>query len=157
MEMMVVISLMGIVFFVVVPRFEDVVTSGDMDELARILSANIQKERENAISEQVVRSLFIDLDQRNYGTAGPPMTVEEWEMAELPSTSISESVTLLDVEWPGKVIQTQGLAQFPITEKGYVAYAALHLEDQDRQLTLVMEPFLGRVRLYEGYVSLDSE
>ncbi|MBI9076443.1 MAG: prepilin-type N-terminal cleavage/methylation domain-containing protein [Desulfatibacillum sp.] len=157
MELMMVISLLGILFFVIVPRFEDAASAGDMDELVRILSAKVGKERENAIAGQEMRSLYIDLDQRTYGTDGAPLTEEQLMETERVGADISESVTILDVEWPGGLLQTRGVAQFPVSTMGYVAHAALHLEDQDGQVTLVLEPFLGRARLYQGYVSLDEE
>ena len=157
MELMAVISLLGILFFVVVPRFEDAASAGDMDALVRLLSARVAKERETAIANQTIRSLYIDFDQGTYGTDGPPLTEEELLETEREGTQISESLTLLDVEWPGGVLQTDGVAQLPINKMGYIAHAALHLEDQDGAVTLVFEPFLGKARFYKGYVSLDEE
>ena len=157
MELMAVISLMGILFFVIVPRFEDAASAGDMDELVRLMSAQVAKERENAIAGQEMRSLYIDLDQRNYGTDGPPLTEEQLMETEREGTGISPAVTVLNVEWPGGILQTRGVAQFPISKMGYIAHAAVHLEDENGQATLIFEPFLGKARFYEGYVALDEE
>ncbi|WP_028316874.1 pilus assembly FimT family protein [Desulfatibacillum aliphaticivorans] len=157
MELMAVISLLGILFFVIVPRFEEAASAGDMDELVRLMSANVAKERETAIANQSLRSLYIDFEERTYGTDGPPLTEEELMETERQGTQISEAVTLLDVEWPGGILQTDGVAQLPINKMGYIAHAALHLEDQDGPVTMVFEPFLGKARFYKGYVSLDEE
>lgn len=157
MELMVVIALMGISFFVVLPRFEEAVSKGDINETVRVISANLQAQREAAISSQTVKSLFIDFEERIIGKGDQPLTPTELERKELEGKSVPEEVSVLDVEWPDGTLQNHGQAQFRISKKGYVSHAAIHLEEGERQLTVMLEPFLGRTRIYDGYVSLNSE
>ncbi len=157
MELLMVIALLGIAFFIVVPRFEDAAASGDLNTFVRGLSARLQAQREAAVGTQEVRSLYLDLDNRTFGMGGVPLTPEEWDARENTGKEIPDTVSIMDVEWPGSVIQTRGPAQFAIAGNGYIAHAAIHLEDTDRQVTIILEPFLGQARIFDGYVSLVFE
>jgi len=157
MELMLVIALMGIAFFVVIPRFEDVTATHGINGVVRTISADLASQKEKAISTQKVHSLYIDFEKRTMGVGGEPVFENGGADTKSQGKKIPDDVSILDVEWPGDVFQTNGKAQFVISKLGYVAHAAIHLEDRDGQITLILEPFLGRVKIYDGYVSLSMD
>ena len=49
--------------------------------------------------------------------------------------------------------EASGEATIHFSTRGYIEPSAIHLEaDDGRQVTLVLSPFLGRVKVFEKYV-----
>ncbi len=64
---------------------------------------------------------------------------------------------ILDIWLKGKGKKVAGEAAIRFNKKGYVQQSVIHLASEDgRQFTLVLSPFLGRVRILERYVEFED-
>lgn len=155
MELMAVIVILGISFAALAPRFRQAVTLGELDQTVRAVIARVHAKRQAAIQNQEAQPFYIDLENRTIGgtpEAGP----EDWEAVEIKGGfPVPRGVEITDVQWPDGATETGGVVKVRITPEGYIQQAAIHLADDDRQVTLFLEPFLGRVRVQEDYAPLE--
>ena len=159
-ELIVVIALMGAVLSIAMPKFQAAFEVGNLDQAIRAVSANVQKIKKAATKSNKAMYMVIDLDRKRIRQGKPPDTdglFPESEDDDEGGYKIHENVTIMDVQWPDGETQTQGQAYIRFSPEGYIQYAAIHLEDNDRQVTLFLETFLGQVRMQEGYIVLGPE
>ena len=85
------------------------------------------------------------------------MTMEERALAHEKASFFPKGVRVIDVWFREKGKKISGEATIRFSKKGYVPQSAIHLGDEDgREFTLVLSPFLGRVKVLESYVDFED-
>jgi hypothetical protein len=85
------------------------------------------------------------------------MPEEALQSAETNGYKLPEDIKLLDVEYPDQEKISVGQADIYFNEKGYSDKAIIHLENDDNEkFSFLIEPFLLRVRLYNGYTEFED-
>ena len=85
------------------------------------------------------------------------MSEEEVIKAGQKGFMIPDDVEVLDVEFPGNNKIISGLADINFYANGYSDMALIHIKDNDdNQLSLLIEPFLSKVKLYETYSGFEN-
>ena len=70
---------------------------------------------------------------------------------------LPEDVRILDIDLYGSDKNVIGEAGIKFSRKGYIHYSLIHLSDKsDRKFTLVIEPFLGKVKIMEDYLNFED-
>jgi prepilin-type N-terminal cleavage/methylation domain-containing protein len=151
-ELVVVISLISIMLFFAVPRFQNNVLSDSTKEVSRWILLKIPYIKESAAREQRRYVLHVSFESNKLWITHEAMLQEALQSAETNGYTLPEDVKLLDVEYPDKEKISTGQADIYFNEEGYSDKAIIHLENDDNEkFSFLIEPFLRRVRLYNSY------
>ncbi|MEW5737077.1 MAG: prepilin-type N-terminal cleavage/methylation domain-containing protein [Thermodesulfobacteriota bacterium] len=157
MELMVVIALLGTIFFITIPRIGRTVSVSDLDESARALAAKLSAARERALATGKEQLLLVDMANRQIRSIEAE---KKNELALSPEPAgdgfrLPGDVTVSDIQWSDGSTQATGTAEILVTREGYARYSAVHFADGDLRLTVFLEPFLSGVRIVRDYEAME--
>ena len=155
-ELVVVISLISIMLFFALPRFQDTVLTDNTKKFSRWLITNIRSLKAAAVRDQKRYHLNVDLDAGKFWVTSDSMSVEERQNADQNGYRLSEDVRVVDIEFPLKGKITGGQAEISFYSADYSDKVMIHIENSSRkQLSFLIEPFLPGAKLYEEYVGFE--
>ena len=155
-ELIVVVVLIGLVLTLAAPRLRDALTDDSLKGAARKMIGIIKNLRNEAIREQ--RDYFLNLEPgaNRFWISYGSMTDEERADAREKGASLPPDIRIHDVWIKGKGKIVEGATRISFTRKGYTQKSAIHLSSEDgRKLTLVLSPFLGKVKVIDKYVEFE--
>ena len=156
-ELIVVISLISIMLFFAVPRFQVDVLSDHTKKASRWIMLQVHDLKEKAVHDQKRYALHLSLDSNRLWVTSEIMSPEEIQSAEAGGYELSNDIKLLDVEYPDKEKISAGQADIYFYKKGYSDKAIIHISNNDNEvLSFLIEPFLSRVRLYNKYIEFED-
>jgi prepilin-type N-terminal cleavage/methylation domain-containing protein len=156
-ELTVVIILIGLLMTLVVPRFQYSLLTDDLKAATRRMVGTIREVRNDAIREQKTHYLHFDLESNRFWVDTLSMTEEERTMARGNATALPQTVRIQDVWIRGEGKKMTGEALIRFNKKGYLQQSLIHVGSVDgRQFTLVLRPFLGKVKVLEDYVEFED-
>ena len=156
-ELSVVLILIGIVMAFAVPRFQADIVTDELKATTRRMIALIKGLKDEAVREHKVCFLHFDLESNRFWIDSTGMTEEERARAAEKASTLPEGIRVLDIWFSGKGKKMTGQAAIRFNTKGYVQPSAIHLGSEDgREFTLVLSPFLGRVKIYEEYIEFEE-
>ena len=150
-ELIVVISLIGLMLFFSLPRLQNNPFLDDSKKSARWLIGKIQALKESSIRDQKQYALHIDLDSGRIWETNESMSPEDQENSALNSYALPEDVRIMDVEYPAKEKITSGQAEITFYKAGYTDKAFVHMQEGETYLSFLIEPFLSNVQVIEKY------
>ena len=113
--------------------------------------------RNEAIQEQKVYLLHFDIGSNRVWIDSDAMTEEECELAREKAFELPQDVRVLDVWSREKGKKAVDKAVIRFSQKGYVEQTLIHLRAEDgREFTLVLNPFLVRIKIYDKYVDIGT-
>jgi prepilin-type N-terminal cleavage/methylation domain-containing protein len=152
-ELIVVISLISIMLFLAVPKFQSSFLSDSTKAVSRWILINIPDLKNKAEKEQKRYVLHVDFDANKLWIARETDSDEGLQSDEAKGYQLPKDVRLLDVEYPDQNTISTGDAQIFFDERGYSNKAIIHIENSDKErFSFVIEPFFRQVRLYQKYV-----
>ena len=155
-ELIVVIALIGIVLFVSIPRLQGNFYLNDTDQSIRWMIGKIQIMKEDSVRNQRQYTLRLDLDSGRVWESHGGMSPEELESAALNSTVLPQNLKINDVQYPQSGKQTSGTADINFYKSGYTDKALIHFQDGEKPLSILIEPFLPKIKLLEKYAGFDD-
>ena len=155
-ELIVVISLIGLMLFFSLPRLQNNPFLDDSKKSARWLIGKVQALKESAVRDQKQYSLHFDLDSGRIWETNEAMSQEESETAASDSYALPEDVRIVDIEYPAQEKVTSGQAEITFYKAGYTDKAFVHLQDGETYLSFLIEPFLTNVKVIEKYVDFEN-
>ncbi len=156
-ELIVVLSLISIIIFVSVPRFHNETLPDNTKKLSRWIMLTSQSLKEKTFCNQKLYTMHVDMETRQLWVTDESMSEDEVLKAGQKGFLIPDDVEVLDVEFPGNNKIISGLANINFYANGYSDMALIHIKDNDdNQLSLLIEPFLSKVKLYEKYSGLED-
>ncbi len=157
-ELIVVVVLIGLMFGLAVPAVRDTLLNDSLKQAARRLTGATAELRADAMREHADTLLRISLDENRFWIETADMTEEKRaELRQKESHALPEDVRIADIQRIGEKKQTEGEAEIRFSKQGYAQPAAIHLVKDDRYVTLMIEPFLSKIRTYDRYVDLDEK
>ena len=152
-ELTVVIFLIGLTLVMTVPRVRYEMLTDDLKATVRRMVGTIRSLRNDAIREQKIYELCFDLGSNRYWIELDDMTDVGRALEYEKSPQLPVGVQILDV-WSGEMgKKVDGKATIRFTKKGYIEQSVIHLGAEDgRKFTLVLSPFMGKVKIFEKYV-----
>jgi len=157
LELIVVMALIGIVFFFAVPRFEGSFFVDDAKQSSRWLIGKVQSLKESAIREQKQYSLHFDLDSGRIWETNESMSAEDIDSEALNNSySLPDDMRIIDIEYPQKGKIVAGPAEIIFYKAGYTDKALVHMQEGDLYLSFLIEPFLSKVQFFESYASFED-
>jgi prepilin-type N-terminal cleavage/methylation domain-containing protein len=156
LELIVVIALLGIMIAFSVPRLHGTILLDDTKKSSRWLIGKVQALKESAIQNQKQYVLHIDMDTDRIWETDESMSADDLEKATLNAYALPGAVKVMDVEFPiaGKIFS--GRADITFYRAGYTDKALIHIQDDNQQLSFLIEPFLPQVKLFEKYATFDD-
>ena len=156
-ELVVVISLISILLFFAIPRFQETLLPDNTKKFSRWIIATIRSLKASAVRDQKRYILNVNLDTGRFWVTSDAMSEEELQNAETAGYSLSEDVRIIDIEFPLKGKITGGQAEISFYKADYSDKAIIHIENDSRkQMSFSVEPFLSGVRLYEKYIGFET-
>jgi prepilin-type N-terminal cleavage/methylation domain-containing protein len=154
-ELVVVLVLLGLMFGITVPKFRKTFSSDSLNSTSLKLIGLVQDLRERAISGQVSYVLHFDIREKRIWALASTASEEEQEIAQERAYQLPVDVKIQDVwSWGSGKFYDEGLIRF--SRKGYIEQSMIHLQSEDgRELSLELSPFLGSIKIHEGYVDFD--
>ena len=155
-ELIVVMALLGIMIAFSVPRLHGTIFLDDTKESSRWIIGKVQSLKESAIRNQKQYVLHIDLDTGQAWDTDESMSADDLEKAALNAYTFPGGIRVMDVEFPiaGKIFS--GRAAIRFYKAGYTDKAMIHLQDDNQQLSFLIEPFLPQVKLFEKYATFED-
>jgi prepilin-type N-terminal cleavage/methylation domain-containing protein len=156
-ELIVVITLISLMLFFAIPRFQVDVLSDNTNKVSRWIMVKVHSLKEKAVREQKLYVLHISLDSNRLWVTSEIMSQEELQATEANGYELSDDINLLDVEYPDEEKISVGRADIYFYKKGYSDKAIIHISNDDNERrSFLIEPFLSRVRLYNKYIGFED-
>jgi general secretion pathway protein H len=140
LELIVVITLLGIMLVFTVPRFHDTLFLDESKKSARWIIGKVRALKEAAIRNQKNYTLHIDLDTQRY----------------LNAASLPGDLKIADIEYPIRGKINSGQADITFYKTGYTDKLLIHLQDDAEYVSFLIEPFLSEIKRYETYASFEN-
>jgi len=156
LELIVVITLLGIMLVFTVPRFHNTLFVDESKKSARWIIGKIRALKEAAIRNQTNFTLHIDLDTQQYWETDESMSAETRESAALNAASLPGDLKIADIEYPIRGKINSGRADIMFYKTGYTDKLLIHLQDDAQYVSFLIEPFLSGVTRYETYASFEN-
>lgn len=151
-ELSVVVLLIGMMLLIAVPRVRDALLNDDLKATTRQLVGAARELRNESVREQLDYVLHLDLNQPGFWTYSADTTAEKRAEIRKGAIRFPEGIRIAGVRHAEEVAKTKGEASVRFFRKGYVEPSVIHLVKDDRAFTLVFNPFLQAVSVYEKYV-----
>jgi len=155
-ELIVVITLMGLMLFFSLPRLQNNPFLNDTKKSSRWLISKIQTLRESAIRDQKTYILHFDLGSGRVWETSETMSPEDIENAANDSYVLPDDLQIIDIEYPSQGKIHSGQAEINFYKAGYTNKAIVHMQDGDTYLSFLIEPFLSDVQFFEKYASFED-
>jgi prepilin-type N-terminal cleavage/methylation domain-containing protein len=154
-ELILVLVLLGLMFGIAVPKFRQAVLSDSLDATSLRIIGLVQDLREKAVSNQVTYVLHLDLRGKKLWAFAGTASEEEQEKARERAYQLPDDVKIEDIwSWSSGKLYDEATIHF--SKKGYIEQSMIHLQSLDgRQLSLELSPFLGSIKVHDGYVDFD--
>jgi general secretion pathway protein H len=155
-ELAVVIFLIGLMLFLATPRIRNTMLDDSLKSVARHMIGMAKELRNEAVRDQVDYALHIDLNNNAIWTYSTDMTPEKQNERQKSAFTFPSDVSIADIYRIGHEKQIDGDATITFFKRGYVQPTVVHLAKGDRFYTLVFQPFLSTVKMYDQYLDLDK-
>jgi general secretion pathway protein H len=151
-EILVVVTIIGVLAGILVPRLPDV-TASRLKSTARRLSGTITYLYERSAATQLVYRLTLDMDSNEFYVSllNKDNQFEETKLDFARRTHLPDSVRVESADIPAQGVVWAGRAQIHFFPGGFTERAYVYLKDvSGNELTLEVSPLTGRVRILEG-------
>ncbi|MBN1663827.1 MAG: prepilin-type N-terminal cleavage/methylation domain-containing protein [Deltaproteobacteria bacterium] len=155
-ELAVVVFIIGLMLAFAVPRIRDTLLGDALKTAARQLTGAVKELRSDAVREQVDYVIAFDLEHGVYWRYSADMTPEKKDEMKQQLFRFPDGVRIADMHHIGGAKKSEGEGQIRFFKKGYVQPTVIHLVKGNRYFTLVINPFLAGVKVYDRYVDFDD-
>ncbi len=156
LELIVVISLLGIMLVLSVPHFHETLFLDESKTSSRWIIGKIQAMKEAAVRNQKNYTLHIDLDSERFWETDESMPPEDIENATLNAASLPDDLKITDIEYPKRGKINSGKADIVFYKNGYSDKIFIHIQDGESHVSYLIEPFLSEVSLYDTYIGFED-
>ena len=156
-ELIVAVTLMGIMLVFTIPRFQDTFLTDSTRKASRWLMATVRSLKENSLIDGKVYSLHLNMHTQTLWTSHEAMSESDMLASEESGYQLPGSVRLVDVEFPDRGKVTVSRADIRFYPQGYSDKALIHVEsDAAQERTFLIEPFLSNVMIFEKYAGFND-
>ena len=155
-ELIVVISLLGIMLVFSLPRLQYNPFLDDTKESFRWLIGKVQTLKESALRDQKNYTLHLDLDSGRMWETNQSMSQEDIESEALNGYDLPDDFRIVDVEYPQRGKVNSGMVEIHFYKAGYTDKALIHIQDDDAYVSFLIEPFLSNVKFFQKYAGFED-
>jgi prepilin-type N-terminal cleavage/methylation domain-containing protein len=157
LELIVVMALIGIVFFFAIPRFEGSFLLDDANKSSRWLIGKLQTLREDALRSRRLQTLHVDLDTGRLWVTAEGMSSDQVELALRRAQAPAGGGRVFAVEFAGHPRVNAGRADIRFFGDGHTDRVLVHLRNGDAVASFLLEPFLAQVKRFDTMVGFENE
>jgi prepilin-type N-terminal cleavage/methylation domain-containing protein len=161
-EIMVVITLISIMLVFAVPNFQSL-TTDTTKETNNWIVLTVKMLKQGALQNKKNYTLHVSMESNKmwYTAEADDEEGEEEDKEESKSLGeykIPEGMRIVDVEFPEEEQISSGEVEINFYVQGFSDRAIIHIEDEDddKELSYVIEAFLLRVKMHDEFVGFDS-
>jgi prepilin-type N-terminal cleavage/methylation domain-containing protein len=159
-ELSITLFLIGILFFISMPKLGNFMFRKDLNEVARSLKSTVSLLRSKSISSHRATTLYLDLDKNLYWGAFTFPEEEKDVRTQRPylitPRKLPDGTRFVDAANINTPKQTLGLLSSTFNAKGAVEETVIHLSDSNRKvLTIIVNAYTGRFSLFDEYVDVE--
>ena len=147
-----VVLLIGMMLLIAVPRVRDTLLNDSLRAAVRHLIGTARDLRTEAVREQVDYVLQIDLNGQAFWSYTADATAEKQAALRKTGLRFPEGVRVTGVRHAGEAGKADGDASIRFFRRGYAEPTVVFLAKDERTFTLVFNPFLQAVTIYEKRV-----
>jgi len=155
-ELIVVIALISIMLVFSIPRLQGNPFLDETKKSSRWIIGKVQALRENAIRNQKRYTLHFDLDTGRIWDTDESLSAEAAESAALDAYSLPADLRIVDIEFPMAGQISSGRADVAFYKEGYTDKVIIHMADDEQNMSLLIEPFLATVKIFEKYAGFED-
>ncbi len=155
-ELAVVVFIIGITLTFAAPRVRDMLWEDGLKKAARQFTGTVKELRNEAIREQVDYILHFDLNSGQFWRYSADMTPEKRDEMKKLSFHLQDGVKITDIYCIGNNKQSEGEIQVRFFKKGYCQPTVIHLSNGENYSTVVINPFLENVTVYNRYIDFED-
>jgi prepilin-type N-terminal cleavage/methylation domain-containing protein len=156
-ELTVVMALISIMFFVSLPRIKNDIFVDQTKKTSRWLLTSVRYLKEASIRDQRDHTLHVDMDNGKLWVTHALMSEEMLEKPDTGGLMLGDGIRIIDVAFAGHRKMTTGIARIQFYAKGYSDNAMIHIvNENDRELSYHIPPFLPHMKIIENYVDLEG-
>lgn len=148
-ELSVVVLLVGMMLLIAVPRVRDTLLNDDLKVATRLLVGAARELQNESVREQTDYLLHIDLNQPAIWSYAADTTAEKRAELRKGAVRLPEGIRIVDVRQADDPGKTEGESVIRFSRRGYTVPTVIHLAKEDRVVTLVFNPFLRTVSVYD--------
>jgi prepilin-type N-terminal cleavage/methylation domain-containing protein len=157
-ELIVVLVIMGGFLFFAIPKLHDFNLFSERDNTLGKTIQLIESLKTRAVTDNKDYLMHLDLDTGLVWVSDETMDEEQTSDAKTGAFQFSGSTMLTGVEFPHTLpFDADRKDEFLIRfyRQGYSDMALIHMRAEDNDLTIMVEPFVSKVELYESTISFD--
>jgi prepilin-type N-terminal cleavage/methylation domain-containing protein len=162
-EIMVVITLISIMLAFAVPNFQSL-TTDTTKETNNWIVLTVKMLKQGALQNKKNYTLHVSMESNKMWYTAETDDDEEGEEEDkeesksLGEYKIPEGLKIVDVEFPEEEQISSGEVEINFYVQGFSDRAIIHIEDEDddKELSYVIEAFLIRVKIHDEFVGFDS-
>lgn len=151
-ELSVVVLLIGLMLLIAVPRVRDTLFDDDLKAATRRFISSARELRNDSVREQTDYILHVDLNNPAFWVYPADTTAEKRSELRKSAFRFPEGVRIAGIRQTDEERRTAGEALIHFSRRGYVEPTVVHLAAGERVFTLVLNPFLPAMTVYEKYV-----
>jgi prepilin-type N-terminal cleavage/methylation domain-containing protein len=151
-ELSVVVLLIGVMLLIAVPRVWDTLLNDDLKAVTRRLINSARELRYESVREQTDYILHIDMEHPGFWSYPADTTAEKRAELRKGAFRLPEGIRILGVRQAHEARKTEGEAFIRFFRQGYASPVVVHLAKDDRVFTVVFNPFIQAMTVYEKYV-----
>ena len=156
-ELTIVIFLAGLMLSITLPIVRDTLLHDNLKTASRKLVATITWLRNKSVSEYRDYALLFDIEKGKCWHETSGMGEAELLTVRDQAFILPEDVRIIDIDQYNLDKKVDGEVALKFSRKGYVSYTLIHLGDNsERKFTLVLEPFLGKIKIMEDYLDFED-
>ena len=159
-ELSVTLFLIGVLFFISMPKLGNFLFQTDLKEVTRSLKSTVHLLRSKSISSHRMTTLYLDLDRNLYWGAFTNPDEEKEGLARKPflvaPKKLPQGTRFLDAANINTPKTALGLLTSTFNAKGAVEETVIHLVDQSKNvLTIIVNAYTGRFLIFDEYVDVE--
>jgi len=157
-ELVVVVTLIVMMIGLTMPQIRNTLLSDTLKRTTLRMVGLVKSLRDEAVREQKTYGLHLDMTGQRYWIGFDTMTEAEQTLAQEEAVKLPANVQIADVWFRNEGKRSDGEAVILFLKKGYVQPSAIHLsDDEGRRFTILLNPFGGKVKVFEKYVEFENE
>lgn len=156
-ELMVVIALIGVILALAVPATRDALTVNNLKKASRQLIGLERQLRVEAVRDQVDNILVLNIPTASYYVATSDMTPEKLLDVEKQAKKLPDGVSIRDIVTSKNEKIKDGKVRIKFSKNSISPPLVIHLAEDEGNMTLVVNPFLGVTAAYNQYVDISVD
>ncbi|MBB5347357.1 prepilin-type N-terminal cleavage/methylation domain-containing protein [Desulfoprunum benzoelyticum] len=156
-ELLVVCALISVMLAVAAPTLKNSLLTDPLKTSSRQVIGLIKAVREKAVRDQQAYIITFDLaENRIWFRQESAIEMEEPDEVEAEALYVPQPVRIVDIWTRSGGMMDEGQPLLWVSRQGYIDETMIHLEnDDDEVLSMLFSPFLGNVRITDGYVEME--